>query len=565
MKMLKRGFSALFVVCCFVLFWVCPSEAAGSVLPTASDNLSIALKSKSELVATNSGYMRVFYDGKKIGIEYYDNHFNIQSRKSLDMELSIWGGFYAGSDAYYFVEGQDNADESDLAEVIRVIKYDTNWNKVGTAKITGNPDLFGGEVRYPFDYGCVEMAEHNGKLYIVTGHEGYIDPEYNQGHQGFLMIAVDTASMTGKIVDSDLWHSFAQYITSKDSNLYVLEQSEGSRNTKLSKYNADNLDKTSISVLEYGGSRTSAWAIECYASVDGMAVSSDHVLCLGTSIDQSKYDSVSEDTAHNLYLTVTPMSNFSEDATTVKWLTSYSGGGKCFLGTKITRVNDNRFMVSWEEADTNPIADTGDGLSASILHYLFIDGEGNKISREFTEAAPISDCQPIVKGSQIVYCASNATMVNFYSINAVTGEFHKKVYRVAGENAVWELKKGVLTISGTGAMSIDSESHYRYPVSSVSRVFYTSGDNGWKSIREKVKKIVVESGITSIPEGAFEYFNNLIEVEIKSGVKSIGKKAFYGCEALSKITIPSSVTSIGEDFLWTGLYWTHDDSDLHTQ
>lgn len=61
--------------------------------------------------------MRVFYDGKKIGIEYYDNHFNIQSRKSLDMELSIWGGFYAGSDAYYLVEGQDNADESDLAEV----------------------------------------------------------------------------------------------------------------------------------------------------------------------------------------------------------------------------------------------------------------------------------------------------------------------------------------------------------------------------------------------------------------------------------------------------------------
>lgn len=88
-----------------------------------------------------------------------------------------------------------------------------------------------------------------------------------------------------------------------------------------------------------------------------MAVSSNHVLCLGTSIDQSKYDSASEDTAHNLYLTVTPMSNFSEDATTVKWLTSYSGGGKCFLGTKITRINDNRFMVSWEEVQWNNFED----------------------------------------------------------------------------------------------------------------------------------------------------------------------------------------------------------------
>lgn len=45
-KMLKREFSVLLIVCCFVLFWVCLSEAAGSILPTASDNLSIALKSK---------------------------------------------------------------------------------------------------------------------------------------------------------------------------------------------------------------------------------------------------------------------------------------------------------------------------------------------------------------------------------------------------------------------------------------------------------------------------------------------------------------------------------------
>ncbi len=199
------------------------------------------------------------------------------------------------------------------------------------------------------------------------------------------MIAVDQASMTGSIVASDLWHSFAQYIACKDTNLYVLEQSEGSRYTKLSRYNAENLEETSLAVLEYGGSRSSAWAISCYASVDGIALSSDQVLCLGTSIDQSKYDSVSEDTEHNLYLTVTPMSDFSESATTVKWLTNYSGSGKCFLGTKITRVNDNRFMVSWEEYGISQTASTEDGLSSSLLHYLFIDGRGNKISRSLLQ------------------------------------------------------------------------------------------------------------------------------------------------------------------------------------
>ena len=101
--------------------------------------------------------------------------------------------------------------------MIRVIRYDKNWKRNGAASITSNPDLFGGEVRYPFDYGCVEMSENNGKLYIVTGHRGYVDESIGQGHQGFLMIQVDQSSMTGKIVSCDLWHSFAQYIKSKDN------------------------------------------------------------------------------------------------------------------------------------------------------------------------------------------------------------------------------------------------------------------------------------------------------------------------------------------------------------
>ena len=531
-------------------------RASEEILPTAYNNLNVSLRSKSKLVAINSGYMRVFYDGKKICIEYYDDNFNIKSKKSIEMELEIWGGFFAGENAYYVVEGQNNTDENNTAEVIRVIKYDTNWNKLGNAKITSNPSLFGGEVRYPFDYGCVEMCENNGTLYIVTGHEGYVDDSVGQGHQGFLMITVNESTMTGEIVKSDLWHSFAQYIKCKESYLYVLEQSEGDRNTKLSKYTENELKKESISVLDYGGSRTSAWAVACYASVDDMELSSNNALCLGTSIDQSKYDSVSSDMAHNIYLTVTSMNNFSKEATQVKWLTNYEGNGKCFLGTKITKVNDNRFMISWEEYNVSQTANTDDTLSESILHYVFVDGSGNKISEEFTAAAPISDCHPIVKNSKIVFYASNENMVNFYIIDGNNGNFSKKINRVAGENITWKLDNGLLTLSGTGDITVDTKAKHRRPVSSTARSHsYSSSDNAWKTIRKEVEKIVIGKGITSIPDNSFNYFSNLKEVEIEDGVKSIGREAFYSCDSLDKITIPSSVTSIGEDFLWTGSSW----------
>lgn len=563
MKNFKLKSAVLFIFCSFLialLLPVYPSEAASGLVPSAVNNLQVGLRRKSNVVATDSGYMRVFYNGKSVGIEYYDNNFNIQSKKTIPMELELWGGFYDGSDAYYLVEGQNNKEEKDTAEVIRVIKYDKNWNKLKAANITGNPELFGGEVRYPFDYGCVEFTERSGTLYIVTGHEGYVDEMVGQGHQGFLMIAVDKASMTGKIVACDLWHSFAQYIESRDSNLYVLEQSEGSRCTTLTRYNADTLERSTLSVLDYGGSHTSSWAIACYASVDGMALSADHILCLGTSIDQSKYDSVTSDTAHNIYLTVTPMNNFSKEATAVKWITNYSGGGKSFLGTKITKINDNRFMISWEEYNTGGTASTDDALSSSILHYIYVDGRGNKISKEFTEATPVSDCQPIVKDSKVVYYASNENTVNFYSIDTVSGKTNKKVYRVAGENATWSFAGGVLTISGTGEIAIDEES-FRRPVSST-QGGYVYSIQRWSTIQDQVKKIVIKKGITSISERALSSFPNLTEVVIESGLKSIGKEAFYGCSELRKITIPSSVKEIGDDILWTGWYWMGDKSHV---
>ena len=109
------------------------------------------------------------------------------------------------------------------------------------------------------------------------------------------------------------------------------------------------MKKQSLSVLEYGGFRTDAWAVACYASVDDLAVSSSNVLSVGTSIDQSQYDNVTSDMPHNLYLTITPKNNFTEDATTVKWLTDFTGDGASFLGVKLTKINDSRFMLSWEE------------------------------------------------------------------------------------------------------------------------------------------------------------------------------------------------------------------------
>ena len=530
--------------------------------PAVFDNTNVNLVKKGYLTAVRDGYMRVAFDGKSIVVEYYDDSFHMTRRGSLSMELEVWGGFYKGENAYYIAEGHDNTDGVDGTEVVRIIKYDTDWNRIGAGSVLAE-EGWEYEIRYPFYYSCCNMCEVNGKLYVVTGRQGYVDPQYGMGHQGMMLIRMDEETFETEICYGDFSHSFAQFADNNGTDLYICELCEGGRGTFLSRFDTNRTGTDSFNafsdrfaVLGYGGTHTSAWGIPCYASVDGIAVSANNVLCLGTSIDQSQYDSVSDDTPHNIYLTVTPLSNLNAAHTTVKWLTDYTGGGKSFLGAAITKVNNNRFLITWEE---NP-GESGvtpsnyrDPLSAGRLHYLFVDGSGNKISEEFTENAMISDCHPILKGDQIVYYASMCNCLDFYTIDAQSGAFAQTVNRVAGNNVSWYYNAGVLSFSGSGELSVDPEEYPRYPESDTQGWYSYSGiDNCWKGIRDHVTTVNIGANITSIADKAFLVFDRLTTVSLPEGLQSIGKEAFLGCTSLGELTIPESVAEIGEDFLWTG-------------
>ena len=97
------------------------------------------------------------------------------------------------------------------------------------------------------------------------------------------------------------------------------------------------------------------------------------------------------------------------------------------------------------------------------------------------------------------------------------------------DNLTWKLDAdGTMTISGTGAMKDYND------IDNLSPAYCNS----------KVKKVVIEDGVTSIGDSAFESCNTLISITIPDGVTSIGESAFYGCNSLTSITIPGSVTSI---------------------
>ncbi len=98
-----------------------------------------------------------------------------------------------------------------------------------------------------------------------------------------------------------------------------------------------------------------------------------------------------------------------------------------------------------------------------------------------------------------------------------------------GNNLIWTLdREGTLIISGTGDMK--DFGYDNYP--------------SWYDLKKRIKKVIIEAGVTSIGDDAFDYCGNLTSVNISSGVTSIGYDAFADCRNLTSINIPDSVTNI---------------------
>ena len=99
-------------------------------------------------------------------------------------------------------------------------------------------------------------------------------------------------------------------------------------------------------------------------------------------------------------------------------------------------------------------------------------------------------------------------------------------YGTCGENVSWTLSKaGVLTISGTGPI-VDFATRY----------------NDWLDVTE----LVVEEGLTAIPDHLFYNHHNLEKVTIAGSVKVIGEQAFDYCEKLTEVSLGYGIEEFKE-------------------
>ena len=167
--------------------------------------------------------------------------------------------------------------------------------------------------------------------------------------------------------------------------------------------------------------------------------------------------------------------------------------------------------------DTNPATATAVELSETVIPALKHKNATTRGAFEPTET------EPGYSGDR--YCPDCDTV------------FEKGYTYWNEDNLTWKLDAdGTMTISGTGAMK---------------NYIYGNNNKSPARLNLSVTSIVIEEGVTSIGDYAFENCDNLTSITIPGNVESIGEGAFYSCNNLTDVTLQDGVKSIGRSaFIW---------------
>ena len=421
----QRFLSAL---CALVLTLTLVPAARAAGTPVASNNARrnhynwYAQAVASHLVANASGGLtRVeALNNKEIVVEDYSPSFALLSQRKLSCELAYYGGFFAGQSYNFFVFGQHNEGESDSVEVVRVVKYDKNWNRLGHAS------LYGGNTTIPFRATSLRCAEAGGMLYIHTGHEMYASSD-GKNHQANMNIVVRQSDMqiteTGCRVggySNYVSHSFNQYIIA-DSQGNIVTANQGDAYPRA-------LVIHKIPGVAGSGSMTSSQTVSVQTErFEGANGDNQTNVCLGGLTETSTgYLMAYTQRKTGAYSDQIKLAYISKD--------SFGNGG----ALQIRQLTNNPDIASYSsKIEANPVlAPTGPSggwiLWNSLGSYVYpddrpllglryaaysADGSVGPVQK-LNKVAPLSDCQPIYyNGKTVWYTTENSAPV-FYSLDA---------------------------------------------------------------------------------------------------------------------------------------------------
>lgn len=348
----------------------------------------------------------------RVTISKFDPQYNCTESKSLPFELPLFGGFYSGENYNYLVFGDNNIEEDNAREVIRVVKYDKAFNRINSISIQGGDSA----TVMPFVAGSSSLVEKGNTLIVHTTRQRYMTPD-GLNHQSQLTLYIDTAEMRlintlGLFQPNHVSHSFDQYVKFDGDRVVLVDHGDAyPRSVVMNIGNYNGYEEVDLFQIpgEIGANQTGV-------VVGGFEITPSHYLVAMNSIDHSKviaYDSftlygleVDQRDIILLALSKSNLSYYSVNPTTLyKYVDTDAFGSK----PKLIKVFEDKYVVLWQEFNKDN--------EIEGVRYVVVDSNGTVIkSSKLLSDFQLSDMQPVVFNQQLVWYVNRSNHHLFYTI-----------------------------------------------------------------------------------------------------------------------------------------------------
>lgn len=322
-------------------------------------------------------YYAVFHNGNKLYIDIYNKSMEKLSSKTIDDELSLFGGFYSGEQYNFVVYGKSYSSTD--KETYRIVKYDKNFNKIASLSIDGDKTY----TSKPFDSCTSSFSERDNTLIIYTsrlrldGHQSNVTLRINEDD----MMIADEYNGAASFPVHHSGHIFRSIVkTDTDgSEIYAnLTDRTPCCGVSIIKLNQDgymgtpgtsNVIYTKIENTEYD---PYSMINKTDAEVNGLVITDNSYIVTGVFYDNVFVGAVNKTTGK---ISRTMLTNYNE----------YSEYGLS-QESKLVQINRNESIVLWQTIV--------DGISS--VHYVKVDINGEIKGKIKTALNTLlSDCQPI--------------------------------------------------------------------------------------------------------------------------------------------------------------------------
>lgn len=357
---------------------------------------------QSYLVSNSDGTLtRVEGNYSKIIVENYSASGQFINGLELEPELSKWGGFYSGEKYNFFAFGADNPDEDNEFEVMRIVRYSKDWKRLDSIAICAINTVA------PFRAGSLAMTEMKDTLVVHTSRGMYVSSD-GLSHQANMTFFIDT-SKEEMIFNNEknyspgyCSHSFDQKLATNKEEVISADHGDAyPRAILLRKYSGtDGKGSSAVQVWNIPGATGDNYT---GVNLGGIGISSTGYLVSANSVDFNVVTESPYSGQRNILVCYVPKDNFKSDAVVNKWITNYSSGVSV-SEPALVKINDERFVLMWEENDEK-------------VKYVYLDECANMIGNISTiENVHLSSGAPVVVGDKIIWYYTVNSTPKFYSI-----------------------------------------------------------------------------------------------------------------------------------------------------